>query len=75
TWQPVYMEDAAILFDKGLRGAIEDIVVGEGPLFGDLQWRITSLSIKVGGVGVVLSSGGSLICFCGFQNSVLEATR
>jgi hypothetical protein len=50
--QPVYMADAAILFDKGLRGAVEDIVVGGSSFFGDLQWRITSLPIKVEGLGL-----------------------
>ncbi|MCI97565.1 hypothetical protein A2U01_0118866, partial [Trifolium medium] len=46
------MEDAAIFFDKGLRDAVEDIVVGGGPFFGDLQWRIASLPIMVGGLGL-----------------------
>ncbi|MCI50682.1 hypothetical protein A2U01_0071926, partial [Trifolium medium] len=50
TCQPIHMEDAAILFDKGLRGAVEDIVVDGGPFFGDLQWRLASLPIKVGGL-------------------------
>ncbi|MCI75011.1 hypothetical protein A2U01_0096277, partial [Trifolium medium] len=31
------------------RGAVEDIVVGGGPFFRDLQWRVASLPIKVGG--------------------------
>ncbi|MCI70132.1 hypothetical protein A2U01_0091395, partial [Trifolium medium] len=43
-------EDAAILFDKELRGAVEDIVVGRGHFFGDLQWRIASSPIKAGGL-------------------------
>ena len=38
TCQPVHMEEAAIFFDNGLRGAIEDIVVCGGPFFGDIQW-------------------------------------
>jgi hypothetical protein len=46
------MEEAAILFDKELRAAVEDIVVGGGPFFGDLQWRVASLPIKVGGLGL-----------------------
>jgi len=32
--QPIHMEMAAMLFDKKLRGAVEDIVVGGGPFFG-----------------------------------------
>jgi hypothetical protein len=31
------MEEATVLFDKELRAAAEDIVVGGGPFFGDLQ--------------------------------------
>ena len=37
TCQPIYMEEAAGLFDKELRAAVENIVVGGGPFFGDLQ--------------------------------------
>ncbi|MCI95086.1 hypothetical protein A2U01_0116384, partial [Trifolium medium] len=40
------MEDTTILFDKGLRSAVEDIVVGGGHFFGDLQWGLASLPIK-----------------------------
>ncbi|XP_021979967.1 uncharacterized protein LOC110876095 [Helianthus annuus] len=36
TCQPVHMEDAALFFDKGLREAIEELVVCGGPFFGDL---------------------------------------
>ncbi|GKB88382.1 hypothetical protein Tco_0960654 [Tanacetum coccineum] len=37
TCQPVHMEEAALFFDKGLCGSIENIVVYGGPFFGDLQ--------------------------------------
>jgi hypothetical protein len=30
------MEEVTVLFDKELRAAVEDIVVGGGPFFGDL---------------------------------------
>jgi len=40
------MEEAAILFDKELHGTIEDIVVGGGPFFGDLQWRLVKEILK-----------------------------
>jgi len=52
TCQPIHMEEAAILFDKELREAVEDIVVGGGPFFGDLQWRLASLPIRFGGLGL-----------------------
>jgi hypothetical protein len=41
-----------VLFDKELRAAVENIVVGGGPFFGDLQWRLASLPIKFGGLGL-----------------------
>jgi hypothetical protein len=41
-----------MLFDKELRRTFEDIVVGGGPYFGDLQWRVASLPIQVGGLGL-----------------------
>ncbi|KAK2402907.1 hypothetical protein QL285_052393 [Trifolium repens] len=63
TCQPVHMEEAAILFDKGLRGAVEDIVVSGGPFFGDLQWRISSLPIKVGGLGLYSAVEAALYAF------------
>ncbi|PWA63908.1 reverse transcriptase domain-containing protein [Artemisia annua] len=51
TCQPVHMEEAALFFDKGLRGSIENIVVCGGPYFGDLQWHFASLPIRFGGLG------------------------
>jgi hypothetical protein len=47
TCQPIYMEEAAILFDKELRAAVEDIVLSGGPFFGDLQWRIASYLLRL----------------------------
>ncbi|GJV10640.1 reverse transcriptase domain-containing protein [Tanacetum coccineum] len=52
TCQPVHMEEAALIFDKGLCGSIENIVVCGGPFFGDLQWRLASLPIRLGGLGL-----------------------
>ncbi|PWA82778.1 reverse transcriptase domain-containing protein [Artemisia annua] len=46
------MEEAALFFDKGLRGSIENIVVCGGPYFGDLQWHLASLPIRFGGLGL-----------------------
>jgi len=50
TSQPIHMEEAARLLDKELREAVEDIVVGGGLFFGDLQWRLASLPIRFGGL-------------------------
>ena len=53
TCQPIHTEESAMLFDKELREAVEDIVVGGGPFFGDLQWRLDSLPIRVRFGGLV----------------------
>ena len=37
---------------KELREVVEDIVVGEGLFFGDLQWMLASLPIRFGGLGL-----------------------
>ena len=52
TCQPEHMVEAASFFDQGLREAIEDIVVCGGPFFGDIQWRLASLPIRYGGLGL-----------------------
>jgi hypothetical protein len=36
TCQPIYLEETVVLFDKELRVAVENIVVGGGPFFVDL---------------------------------------
>jgi hypothetical protein len=71
--QPIHMEDAATLFDKQLRAAIEDIVFGEGPFFGDLQWRMVSIPIKCGGLG--LYSAAEIASYIGRQWSMWDGLR
>ncbi|MFS7889274.1 putative reverse transcriptase domain, exostosin [Helianthus anomalus] len=63
TCQPVHMEDAALFFDKGLREAIEELVVCGGPFFGDLQWRLASLPIRFGGLGLYSAAEASSYAF------------
>ncbi|CAJ2667597.1 unnamed protein product [Trifolium pratense] len=43
--------------------SIEDIVVGGGPYFGDLQWRVASLHIRVGGLGLYSTVEVALYAF------------
>ncbi|PWA97148.1 No apical meristem (NAM) protein [Artemisia annua] len=53
TCQPPLVENVVSCFDKGLREAIEDIVVcGGGAFFGDLQWRVATLPLRLGGLGL-----------------------
>ena len=53
--QAGHIEEAALFFDKGLRRSIEDMVVCGGPFFGDIQWRLASLPIRFGGLGLYLA--------------------
>ncbi|GKE52410.1 hypothetical protein Tco_1487566 [Tanacetum coccineum] len=43
-------------FDHALRASLEKIVTASGPGFGDWQWRLATLPIKLGGLGI-LSAG------------------
>ena len=63
TCQPIHMNDAALFFDKGLREAIEELVVCGGPFFGDLQWRLASLPIRFGGLGLYSAVEASSYAF------------
>ncbi|GJW65974.1 hypothetical protein Tco_0117858 [Tanacetum coccineum] len=63
TCQPVHMDEATLFFDKGLCGSIENIVVCEGPFFGDLQWRLASLPIHLGGLGLYSAKVASSYAF------------
>jgi len=47
--------------------AVEDIVVGGGSFFGDLQWMVVSLRIKVGGLGLYSTLMASLYSFVTFK--------
>jgi len=48
-----------MLFDKELRGAVENIVVGGCPFFGDLQRRLISLPIRFERLGLSLTTEAS----------------
>jgi len=63
TCQPIYVGEAVSVFDKGLREAIEDIVVCGGPFFGDLQWRLASLPTRFGGLGLCSAEDVSTYAF------------
>nr|GEV98996.1 putative reverse transcriptase domain-containing protein [Tanacetum cinerariifolium] len=50
------MEAAQVQFDQALRDSLEKVVIALGPGFGDWQWRLATLPIKLGGIGI-LSAG------------------
>nr|GFA80874.1 putative reverse transcriptase domain-containing protein [Tanacetum cinerariifolium] len=51
----MYIWEAVSIFDNGLRRAIEAIVVCGSPFYGDFQWRLASLPIRFGGLGLCLA--------------------
>lgn len=57
------MEEASIWFDKELRMEVEDIMVDEGLLFGDLQWWVAYLRIRIRGSGLYLAVDVALYAF------------
>jgi hypothetical protein len=52
-----------MLFDIELCEAVEDIVVGGGHFFGDLQWRLASLLIRFGGLSLYSALEASSYAF------------
>nr|GEW99939.1 putative reverse transcriptase domain-containing protein [Tanacetum cinerariifolium] len=63
TCQPVHVKEATLFFDKGLRRSIENIVVCGGPFFGDLQWQLASLPIRLDGFGLYSEKVASTYAF------------
>ena len=63
TCLPEHGESASIFFDLGLRESVEDIVVCGGAYFGDLQWRLASLPIRCGGIGLYSAMETSSFAF------------
>jgi len=63
TCQLIHMEDATILFDKELRRAVEDIVVGGGLFFWDLQWRLGLYSTVEASSYAFVASRRSVGCY------------
>ncbi|KAL6558402.1 hypothetical protein OROMI_018753 [Orobanche minor] len=78
---PEYTAEAVDIFDKGLREVVEGIVVCGGPFFGDLQWRLSTLPIRYGGLGLYTAKETSYYAFLasrvqswGLQDHILMDT-
>ncbi|GJZ91856.1 hypothetical protein Tco_0663921, partial [Tanacetum coccineum] len=52
-----------LLLRSCLRGSIKNIVVYRGPFFGDLQWRLASLPIHLGGLVLYSTKEASFYAF------------
>lgn len=57
----LYLLEAQAQFDQSLRTSLEKIVTALGSGFGDWQWRLAALLIKLGGLGIV--SAGDIILY------------
>jgi len=64
-----------MLFDKELRGAVEDIVICGGQFFGYLQWRLVPLTIRSGGLGLYSTVEASSYVFVASRVQSWGATR
>nr|GEZ97617.1 hypothetical protein [Tanacetum cinerariifolium] len=56
TCSPLSLLEAQVQFDQALRDSLEKVVTASGPGFGDWQWRLATLPVKLGGLGI-LSTG------------------
>ncbi|KAJ0482043.1 putative reverse transcriptase domain-containing protein [Helianthus annuus] len=72
TCQPPFVDDAVSCFDKGLRATIEDIVVYGGAYFGELQWRIATLPMRLGGLGLLLARDVAAYAFVASRSQSWE---
>nr|GEX39533.1 hypothetical protein [Tanacetum cinerariifolium] len=64
-------EEAQDRFDEALRASLEKIVTASGSGFGDWQWRLATLPIKLGGLGIFLA--GDIIQYT-FLSSRLQTS-
>ena len=69
TCPPNSFRKAQIQFDNALRTSLEKIVTVSGPGFRDGQWRLATLPIKMGGLGIY--SPGDVIKYV-FLASLLQ---
>ncbi|KAJ0869042.1 hypothetical protein HanRHA438_Chr11g0484841 [Helianthus annuus] len=79
TCQPHLMANVVSCFDDGIREAVEDIVVCGGSYFGDLQWRLASLPMRLGGLGLLSARDVGVYAFvasraqsCVLQDHILR---
>ncbi|GKC43300.1 hypothetical protein Tco_1061022, partial [Tanacetum coccineum] len=61
TCSPLSFLEAQVQFDQALRTSLKKVVTASGSGFGDWKWRLATLPIKLGGLGIL--SAGDIIWF------------
>ena len=59
TCSPLYLQETQVRFDRSLRTSLEKIITASASGFGDWQWHLATLPIKLGGLGIL--SAGDII--------------
>jgi len=72
TCSPYVFEEAQICFDKGLRVALEKIITASGSGFGSWQWRLATLPINKGGLGVYSAGDALFFTFLASRMQTME---
>ncbi|GJT99500.1 hypothetical protein Tco_1109839 [Tanacetum coccineum] len=72
TCPPRVFESAQLSFDMALRFALERIITASGPGFGDWQWRIATLPLTFGGLGIY--SAGDVLNYAFIASRLQSAT-
>ncbi|GKB22008.1 hypothetical protein Tco_0855931 [Tanacetum coccineum] len=72
TCSPLYLLEAQVQFDHALRASLEKVVTASGPGFGDWQWRLATLPIKLGGLGIL--SAGDIIQYAFLASRLQSST-
>ncbi|GKC09497.1 hypothetical protein Tco_1001107, partial [Tanacetum coccineum] len=64
-----------LFFASIMRGSIENIVVCGGPFFGDLQWRLAFLPIRLDGLGLYMEKEASSYAFMALRAGMCLITH
>ncbi|GJS90628.1 ribonuclease H-like domain-containing protein [Tanacetum coccineum] len=70
------LHNCTVQFDQALRASLEKVVTASGPGFDDWQWRLATLPIKLGGLGIL--SAGDIIRYVvptGKDNFIVSVGR
>ena len=75
TSPPSMFDEAQLVFDGELRVSLEKVITAGGPGFGPYQWRLATLPMRMGGLGIYNAYDGMQYAFVAsrLQTSELQA--